>query len=208
MQLFQHAFEQWETRRLNDRQQLYSLTKELEPLCDAATNLYVVDLQADNPLNFGLDTLVENIDLRGLKNNFGSNPDQNYVKTDIIPYYLSVKETKTPSRLRMKSRIQDQYAVYDRMILPVDENKRTRWAMSITKTRLLLPVDSRSHVLTPHQEDILHLLAQGQSAKETARKMGVSFRTVEHHLEAIKKKLGAKNISHAVAIAVARAILE
>ncbi len=76
------------------------------------------------------------------------------------------------------------------------------WSVSITKTHLLLPASPA--VLTPNEQDILDLLAQGYSAKEIAAKMSMSHRTVEHRIESVKTKLGAKNVAHAVAIGSAR----
>lgn len=208
VQLFQHALEQWDREKPMSAPQVHALTQELKPLCDATTNLYVVDLLPDDPLNFGLDTLVENVDMRGVQPTFGAYPDQDYVRNDIIPFYLGVKETGEFSRLRMRSRIQDQIAVYDRLILPIREQKQSRWALSITKTQLLLPAEPNFRTLTHRQLDVLHLLARGHSSKEAARYLAVSHRTIEHQIDAIKKKLGARNVTHAVAIAVAQSVIE
>ncbi len=214
VRLFQHALEQLESQKPANSQQVYALTQELKPLCDATTNLYVVDLLPDDPLEFGLDTLIENVDMQGIRSTFGAYADQEYVRKDIVPYYLDAKETGHFSRLRLRSRIQDQIAVYDRLILPIKEKKaskppkQSRWALSITKTRLLLPVEQELRVLTNRQLDLLYLLARGLSSKEAAQSLAISYRTVEHQIEAIKKKLGARNVTHAVAIAVAQSIIE
>lgn len=208
VRLFQHALEQLENQKPANSQQVYALTQELKPLCDAATNLYVVDLLPDDPLGFGLDTLIENVDMQGIKPTFGAYADQEYVRRDIVPYYLHAKETGNFSRLRLRSRIQDQIAVYDRLILPIKEKKQSRWALSITKTRLLLPAEPKLRGMTDRQLDILYLLAQGLSSKEAAQRLAISYRTVEHQIEAIKKRLGARNVTQAVAIAVAQSIIE
>ncbi|MGI6853570.1 response regulator transcription factor [Mesorhizobium sp. 1B3] len=214
VRLFQHALEQLENQKPTNSQQVYALTQELKPLCDATTNLYVVDLLPDDPLGFGLDTLIENVDMQGIQPTFGAYADQEYVRKDIVPHYLDAKETGNFSRLRLRSRIQDQIAVYDRLILPIREKKQSReqkqsrWALSITKTRLLLPAEPKLRVLTDRQQDILYLLAQGLSSKEAAQRLAISYRTVEHQIEAIKKKLGARNVTQAVAIAVAQSIID
>ncbi|MHA6685357.1 response regulator transcription factor [Mesorhizobium sp. A556] len=206
--LFRHALNQWENGKPSGRQQLFALAQELQPRCDESTNLYIIDLLPDDPLQFGSDALVENVDMRGLRSTLGGYADQQYVKRDVVPHFLDAKESGEMSWLRMKSRIQDQIAVYDRLLLPVAEHKSVRWAISITKTRLLLPAMPKARLLTERQEDILFLLSQGSSSKEIARRFGVSHRTVEHQVDAIKKRLGAKNVAHAVAIAVAQAIIE
>jgi DNA-binding CsgD family transcriptional regulator len=45
-----------------------------------------------------------------------------------------------------------------------------------------------------HQRRSLHLLLQGWSAKEIAKELGQSPRTIEHHLEYIKQKNGYHSI--------------
>jgi len=208
VQLFRHALEQWENRNLGDRQQVYALTKELEAHCTTGTNLYVIDMQPDDPLSFRSDTLVENVDLKGDQSSLGSYPDQEYVKRDVIPFYLDVKENGRVSWLRMKSVIQGHYAVYDRLLLPIEEHGKVRWTLSITKTRVLVPPKPNLRQLTDRQQDILFLLSQGLSSKETAQRMGISHRTVEHQISAVKRKLGTKNVTQAVALFVGSALIE
>ena len=53
--------------------------------------------------------------------------------------------------------------------------------------------------LTPREKEALRLLAQGLSAKEMARALGVSPETVKDYLEKIYAKLEAKNRVEAVA---------
>jgi DNA-binding CsgD family transcriptional regulator len=208
VQLFQHALEQWATTQLSDRQQVFELTKGIEARCTTGTNLYVVDMQGDDPLAFHNNTLVENVDMKGDQSRLGNYPDQDYVKNDVIPFYLRVKEDGEPNLMRMKSVIQGHYAVYDRLLLPMQEHGKTRWALSMTKTRVLIPPKPDIRSLTDRQQDILALFAQGLSSKEAALRLDISYRTVEHQIAAIKKKLGAKNITEAVAIFVGKALLE
>ncbi len=58
--------------------------------------------------------------------------------------------------------------------------------------------------LTPRETEVLHLVAQGNSSKEVAITLSLSFRTVEHQIASAKRKLGARNVAHAVAIAMTR----
>lgn len=48
---------------------------------------------------------------------------------------------------------------------------------------------ARARQLTPRQRNVLILVAQGQSNREIARKLGVSVRTVETHREQLSDKL-------------------
>lgn len=204
--LMQHARDQWERQPPVGREKLYTFAKSLEAQCGPTTNLYVCDLLPDSPLLYGLDPLAENVDMKGLRSTFGAYADQEYVRRDIIPYYLAAKETGEASRHSMKSRVQDYFAVYDRLLLPVTDHGRIRWAVSLTTTHSLTPVDEKPP-LTERQQDIIELLATGLSSKEIALRLRISPRTIEHQVEAIRRKLKARNVAHAVAIVVGRTIL-
>lgn len=208
VELFRHALDRWENYQPVGVPQLFAFTQDFRQHVDESTNLYVVDLLPDDPMEFVLDALVENVDMRGLRPTLRGYPDQQYIKRDVIPFYIDAKESGQTSWLRMRSRVQDQIAVYDRLLLPVAEHRDVRWAISITKTRLLLPAEPEVRLLTERQANILFLLAQGSSSKEVARRFGISHRTVEHQIGAIKKRLGARNVVHAVSIAVAQSIID
>lgn len=62
--------------------------------------------------------------------------------------------------------------------------------------------------LTPRQRDVLNLLASGCLHKTIAERLGIAKSTVSEHVEAVVKRLGARNSVHAVAIATARGLLE
>lgn len=62
--------------------------------------------------------------------------------------------------------------------------------------------------LTPTEIEILTKLAYGDSVKVIARDTGRSARTVEVHVCRVRAKLGVKNITHAVVIALHRGLIE
>lgn len=55
--------------------------------------------------------------------------------------------------------------------------------------RLNLGKELENQYLTPREVDILKCLLRGLCAKETGQELGISYRTVESYLEAIKLKL-------------------
>jgi DNA-binding NarL/FixJ family response regulator len=61
--------------------------------------------------------------------------------------------------------------------------------------------------LTPREEEVLDLLAQGLQNKEIAQKLIISERTVKFHVSAILGKLDAGNRTEAVAIAAQRGLI-
>ncbi len=66
----------------------------------------------------------------------------------------------------------------------------------------------RVELLTPHQRHILRMLADGLSAKEIARKLDVSSRTVESHKYQIMESLGAQSSAELIRLAIRHGIVE
>lgn len=61
--------------------------------------------------------------------------------------------------------------------------------------------------LTPREHDVLHLLVEGASNKEIARRLGISASTVKFHVGPVLDKLGADGRTDAVANAMRRRII-
>ena len=62
--------------------------------------------------------------------------------------------------------------------------------------------------LTPRETDVLRLVARGRTAKQIAPLLGMTTSTVQHHLNHIRAKLGAKNNAHLVALALRAGLIE
>lgn len=62
--------------------------------------------------------------------------------------------------------------------------------------------------LTGRQRQILQLLANGESTTVAARELGLSEETVKTHTKNALARLGARNRTHAVAIALREALIE
>lgn len=54
--------------------------------------------------------------------------------------------------------------------------------------------------LKTREIETVSYLASGYGAKEIARALNISPRTVEHRIEALKRRFGARNVTHLVAI--------
>jgi len=52
---------------------------------------------------------------------------------------------------------------------------------------------AREFRITPRELDVLELLAQARTAEAMARKLGISPRTVHHHLQSLYRKLGTSD---------------
>lgn len=62
------------------------------------------------------------------------------------------------------------------------------------ETSAAIEVSHRS--LTPREQEVMALLAEGMPTKLLATKLGISTRTAEHHRAAVLKKMGAGTVSH------------
>jgi DNA-binding CsgD family transcriptional regulator len=62
--------------------------------------------------------------------------------------------------------------------------------------------------LSARQRETLTQAAQGKSARVTGELFGISKRTVDQHIQDAVRKLGAKNKTHAVVMAIKRGIIK
>jgi DNA-binding NarL/FixJ family response regulator len=62
--------------------------------------------------------------------------------------------------------------------------------------------------LTHRQREILQLLANGESTTVAARELGLSEETVKTHIKTALARLGARNRTHAVAIALRESLVD
>jgi PAS domain S-box-containing protein len=63
-------------------------------------------------------------------------------------------------------------------------------------------------LLSPREEEVLHLLASNKTNKEVAARLGISVRTVESHRRRIMEKLGIHSLSELVHYAIRQRIVE
>jgi DNA-binding CsgD family transcriptional regulator len=68
-------------------------------------------------------------------------------------------------------------------------------------------MDAASATLTPRQVDVLTHVADGRTTEEIARILGLSPHTVKNYLERIYERLGARDRTQAVAIALRQGVL-
>ena len=62
--------------------------------------------------------------------------------------------------------------------------------------------------LTTREREIFHLVVEGATSKEVARKLDISVKTAENHRASILDKLGAKNTAELVRYAVRKGLLD
>jgi FixJ family two-component response regulator len=66
----------------------------------------------------------------------------------------------------------------------------------------LAALKARAAPLTPREREVLDLVATGEPNKVIARRLGISFRTVELHRSHILEKMGARTVSELIRMAI------
>ncbi len=70
------------------------------------------------------------------------------------------------------------------------------------------PSPDEEPLLSSRQVEILQLIADGSTTKQTARELGIAQKTVHNHLNAIYRRLDTQNLTHAVLSAVRLGIID
>lgn len=73
---------------------------------------------------------------------------------------------------------------------------------------MLSDVLGTSQLLTPRQTEVVRLAVLGLTAKETARRLGISKNTVDEHLRDARLRVGARSKSRLIGWAVASGIVQ
>ena len=62
-------------------------------------------------------------------------------------------------------------------------------------------------LLTYRETQIMRYTSYGYTAKEIARKLNIGYRTVEKYAQNIRRKLNARNMTHAVFLALHNGVI-
>ena len=85
---------------------------------------------------------------------------------------------------------------------------QTNFSCSIAKMLIENPIRMENDKLTTREQVILSYVAQGFSSKEVARKLDISYRTVEAHRRNIKQKLGLETLAELIKYAVSHGLVD
>jgi len=61
--------------------------------------------------------------------------------------------------------------------------------------------------LTPRERDVLRLVARGLTSRQAARRLHLSVRTVDNHVQAVMRRTGAPNRTTLVLLLIRRRLL-
>ena len=126
----------------------------------------------------------------------GEFKDKAYMAQAVIPRLQQVIENQQPSMELVKTKLFGINLGYDRILLPQRTTGRPKWVISSSHARFLLDAPKSYGKFDIADESIVQLLLEGCTAKEIATKLNISNRTVEHRLERLKERFGARNTLH------------
>lgn len=148
--------------------------------------------------NFGYRSKILESMLAELPNSVLRDLDRPFVDQAVIPGMQRVLESKRPTIDMVKIRFFGVRVGYERLILPQKTDGAPQWCVSLAEGRFAIPLHQELKTdLT--DEGIIQLLIEGQTAKEIAEILSLSSRTIEHRIDKMKNRFGAKNLVHLVA---------
>jgi len=151
----------------------------------------------------GFATKILNVNLVFADVRLGDFKDQDYLRHAVIPRYHEVLSSQQWHIELVKTKILGLSLGYDRMILPQKNRGKPEWLLSLSHGQFLLKAPKEHQTVEIADEAVIQLLIEGCTAKEIAVTLEVSPRTVEHRLEKLKERYGARNTVHLAAIMVA-----
>ncbi len=173
--------------------------------------LAVIDCTTAEPLDFSIEfvrrytvatrmsdflSLLETCSLR----NF---PDRQYLDNAAVAKLIEVLEKQRPSLSKGITNIAGSKIAYEQLLIPQRRARgRSEWCIAMVKINRLLPQAARFDTDIV-DASVLQLLSEGLSHKEIGHHLQLSYRTVEHRLERLKRKSGARNLQHLVALWIA-----
>ena len=81
------------------------------------------------------------------------------------------------------------------------------WEFHRSVSTLLADLETSTAMPTPRELEVLRRAAEGRTARQTARVLGLSEETVQDYIRDVVKRLGCINKTHAVAVAVRRGLI-
>jgi len=127
-------------------------------------------------------------------------PDQRYLKDIVIPALGQVITNKRPLLSKGCTIFDDCRIFHETLILPQKSTaQQIWWCILFSKIDLLLSNVARFDT-DGIDLSILQLLTDGVAQNEIGLSLELSPRTIEHRIERLKGRAGAKNLQHLVAL--------
>mgnify|MGYP000034955241 CR=1 FL=1 len=173
---------------------------------DHDVNLIATEMNSDDPKHFRHQIIIEaDGPMHAVSRYLGEHPDHRYLDMHVLASLARAQLTVEPQVEVVSARLDRIYVNFDRLILPQRVlDQRPRWAVTIARPNLVFPLPVNPPAITRRESEILDFLIAGLSAKEIARQVGLSPRTVENAIASLKMKFRARNVTHLVSLAIAK----
>lgn len=197
--VFKVAMRRYSNGDFTSEDGLLSSLAEMDAGGDSMVNLALIATEGENPLGYFDLKRMRAVSLRCDYNCLGEYADQSFINKHVCGQYYQTAKTGVVQFETIRTNIQDVYTVFDRLLLPVGHSGNR--LLSVVKARLVVEGAKDSPVvLTSREREIVSLLASGLTSKEAAIRLNISPRTIEHRIEALKVRVGARNVTHLVAL--------
>lgn len=190
------------------------LSETMNACRHCSDTLLLMDLEGENPLEWryvgqhGVDRLKAWTD-SGPVVRVGDVPDQTFARDVLIPTYVDAIRIDRPVVHRVTAIANRTFLSYRKLtvLVPARDRKQGNGHMLVfSQVDQAIPLDhslEQPPSLTSRERHCLTLVAGGLSAKQVAREMGISEKTVELHLSRVRTKYGARTTAQAIAISMA-----
>lgn len=214
--LFSFIVDMWRSRNPSTQEEMMRVADELRTI-DVGFNMQAMDLSPNDPFDFRLQILKKPAGVRNpfgvtgpLISTLGAYPDPQFYQREVVPRYAAARDTGLIQISTTSGRVLDRITAYDRLILPVKPRFRNvRHALAIINIKGSFPAGARgTQQLSIEEREVLFLLANGIATDEISIRRGCSKHRLEQIIDAVLTKLKAKNLIHAIAIAVARDLVD
>ena len=128
------------------------------------------------------------------------------VYTSYIPQYRSAVETRQPVFDSIETKEHGFLIVSDRIIVPDKAHARPRWLFCCLFSHAIIKLPEMPVHFDEMDELIVIYCGLGMTAREVAEEVNLSPRTVEHRLERLKKRAGARTLAELIATSTAQDI--
>ncbi|MBP2235277.1 DNA-binding CsgD family transcriptional regulator [Sinorhizobium kostiense] len=185
--------------------------RDVLDLLSIKMRLTLISIEGDDPWRWRMQTIrhsgfasrVLNINKIFSDCRLGEFRDRQYMQEAVIPRLQDVLERQQPVTELVKTRLMGVNLGYDRILLPQKNAEKPEWVISSSYAQFLLSPPERREKMDVADEAIIQLMIEGATAKEVATTLGVSHRTVEHRIEKMKNRYGARNAVHLVSMLIA-----
>lgn len=126
--------------------------------------------------------------------------DHVYLREHLLPSFGKCSAMRQPIIESRHATLRGVLLSLDRIVMPQKNAEPPAWVICLENIRSVRQPTPQVENLSVEESIISQMLREGLTAKEIAREMNVSHRTVEHRISQMKERYKARNVAHLTAI--------